>query len=214
MTHFWKGRIHVLAGSKEDRVTPAFVHWSLGVKDGKAIDNQWREEPPIPRGGPHRCSAVIGDELFVLGGQEGDRPPIPGDPHCGCDWKAPDETFYGDSFVLKHGGKHWRRIADMPIPATHTEFSTVVLDKSIVILGGFIGKKMITNLIQVYDTTTNTWKIIGKLPTRNKGCVAAYYQGWLYVIAGQKQAGKVNPSYGNVLKSGWRARFPLGSDRS
>lgn len=212
MTHLWKGRLHVIAGSKEDRTTPAVDHWSLAVKDGKALEQQWREEPPVPRGGPHRCSAIIGDDLFAFGGQEGDRIPIAGDPYFTCDWKSADETVYGDSFVLKPGEKHWRRIADMPIPATHTEYAAVVLNQSIIILGGNIDKKMMARVIQLYDSLTNTWKIIGQLPMRNKGCVVAYYQGWLYVIAGQRQAGRVNPTYGKVLKSGWRARFSPGGN--
>ena len=207
MTRLWKGRIHVVGGSQEDRVTPANEHWSLAVKDGKALEDHWREEPPIPLGGPHRASAVVGDELFVLGAQQGDRPPIPGDPRFTCDWKTKDEIFYRDCFALKQGSQNWRRLADIPVPASHTEFSTFVLNKSIVVIGGLTERKIMTDLIQVYETTTNTWKIIGRLPIRNKGCVALYYQGWLYVIAGQKQAGRLNPAFGQVIKSGWRARF-------
>lgn len=43
-----------MGGSKENRHTPALEHWSIGVKDGKALEKDWRSEIPIPRGGPHR----------------------------------------------------------------------------------------------------------------------------------------------------------------
>jgi hypothetical protein len=43
----------VMGGSKEDRHEPGLEHWSLAVKDGKALE-EWRSEIPIPRGGPHR----------------------------------------------------------------------------------------------------------------------------------------------------------------
>lgn len=43
-----------MGGSKENRHTPAVEHWSIAVKDGKALETQWRTEVPIPRGGPHR----------------------------------------------------------------------------------------------------------------------------------------------------------------
>lgn len=52
-TQIWRGRLHVMGGSKENRNAVAYDHWSIAVKDGKALDH-WREEVPIPRGGPHR----------------------------------------------------------------------------------------------------------------------------------------------------------------
>lgn len=43
-----------MGGSKENRHTPGTDHWSIAVKNGKALENQWRKEIPVPRGGPHR----------------------------------------------------------------------------------------------------------------------------------------------------------------
>lgn len=55
-----------MGGSKENRNAVAFDHWSIAVKDGKALD-EWREEVPIPRGGPHRFYIVSSHCLsFVL----------------------------------------------------------------------------------------------------------------------------------------------------
>lgn len=45
-----------MGGGKENRHTPALEHWSLGVKDGEALEKEWRPEIPIPRGGPHRLA--------------------------------------------------------------------------------------------------------------------------------------------------------------
>ena len=50
----------MMGGSKENRHTPALEHWSLAVKDGKALEKEWRPEIPIPRGGPHRFVANPG----------------------------------------------------------------------------------------------------------------------------------------------------------
>jgi len=55
----------VMGGSKENRNAVAFDHWSIAVKDGKALD-EWREEVPIPRGGPHRFYIVFSHCLFCL----------------------------------------------------------------------------------------------------------------------------------------------------
>lgn len=43
-----------MGGSQENRHTPALEHWSIAVRNGKAVENEWRSEIPIPRGGPHR----------------------------------------------------------------------------------------------------------------------------------------------------------------
>ncbi|XP_021890372.1 kelch repeat-containing protein At3g27220-like [Carica papaya] len=70
-TQIWRGRLHVMGGSKENRHTPAVEHWSIAVKDGKALEKGWQTEIPIPRGGPHRAGIAVNDRLFVIGGQRG-----------------------------------------------------------------------------------------------------------------------------------------------
>ncbi|GMQ07814.1 hypothetical protein CsSME_00051850 [Camellia sinensis var. sinensis] len=83
-TQLWKGRLHVMGGSKENRHTPALEHWSLAVKDGKAVEKEWRNEIPIPHGGPHRACIVVDDRLYIIGGQEGDFMAKPGSPIFKC----------------------------------------------------------------------------------------------------------------------------------
>lgn len=53
-TQIWRGRLHVMGGSKGNRHTPGVEHWSIAVRDGKVLEKEWRTEVPIPRGGPHR----------------------------------------------------------------------------------------------------------------------------------------------------------------
>jgi hypothetical protein len=65
-TQLWRGRLHVMGGGKEDRHEPGLEHWSLAVKDGKALENEWRAEVPIPRGGPHRYVGVYLCHLHVV----------------------------------------------------------------------------------------------------------------------------------------------------
>ena len=68
-TQLWRGRLHVMGGSKENRHTPGLDHWSLAVKDGQALEKQWRTEIPIPRGGPHRladCPDSTSRRLFLF----------------------------------------------------------------------------------------------------------------------------------------------------
>ncbi|KAH1066639.1 hypothetical protein J1N35_031626 [Gossypium stocksii] len=49
-TQLWRGRLHVMGGSKGNGHRPWLEHWSLAVKDGKALEKEWRSEIPIHRG--------------------------------------------------------------------------------------------------------------------------------------------------------------------
>jgi hypothetical protein len=97
----------------------------------------------------------------------------------------------------------------MPVAVTHAEYSTVMLGNWIVILGGLMEGKALANIIQAYDTASDRWRIVGRLPWRNKGLAAGYFDGWLYALAGQKHIGIFDPGFGDVLKGGFRARFNL-----
>lgn len=54
-----------MGGSKENRHTPAVEHWSIAVKDGKALEKGWQTEIPIPRGGPHRYPHLFISLIFL-----------------------------------------------------------------------------------------------------------------------------------------------------
>lgn len=56
----------MMGGSKENRHTPGLEHWSIAVKDGKALEKEWQTEIPIPRGGPHRCAGLPSLYLYHL----------------------------------------------------------------------------------------------------------------------------------------------------
>ncbi|CAF2087082.1 BnaA06g20820D [Brassica napus] len=64
-TPIWRGRLHVVQGSKENRNAVAYDHWSIAVKDGKALD-EWRKEVPIPRGGPQRFLYLLQSHLLCF----------------------------------------------------------------------------------------------------------------------------------------------------
>lgn len=132
-TQLWRGRLHVMGGSKENRHTPGLEHWSLAVKNGKALEKEWRSEIPIPRGGPHRACVVANDRLYVLGGQEGDFMAKPGSPIFKCSRRM--EVVYPDVYMLDDEMK-WKALPPMPKPNSHIEFAWVLVNNSIVIAGG------------------------------------------------------------------------------
>lgn len=208
----WQDRLHVLGGAKQDRYTPANDHWSMGVKMGQTMEMEWKVEPSLPRGGMHRASAVVNGKLYVFGGQEGDFIPIPGDPNFACSGDTV-EYVYADVFQLNQNSDEWSRLADMPVPSSHTEFSIVVDNHLVYIAGGSCYKDPHTfeieliDLIQEFDTHTQTWKIAGHLPFRVKTCMTAFHDGWLYISAGQRDQGPDDPRPGPVENCMWRARL-------
>lgn len=209
----WRDRLHVVGGSRPDRNTPAVDHWSIAVDSGRAREKKWREEIPIPRGGPHRATVVVDDRLFVFGGQEGDYVAIPGDPEFTCTGDLTCETMHAETYVLERGAADWKRLSDMPIASSHTEFSRVLLGRTVVLVGGQHAKDpetkriTLTDAVQAYDTAHDRWKIVGRMPYSSKSCVVAYRRGWLYMTTGQRDKGDGDPTPGDYDERTWKARI-------
>ncbi|KAE8662217.1 Kelch repeat-containing protein [Hibiscus syriacus] len=140
-TQLWRGRLHVMGGSKENSHTPGLEHWSLAVKDGKALETEWRSEVPIPRGGPHRACVVFKDSHYVIGGQEGDFMAKPGSQIFKCSRRM--EVVYSEVCMLD-GDMKWKTLPPMPKPDSHIEFAWALVNNSIVIAGGTTEKHPIT----------------------------------------------------------------------
>lgn len=212
----WNGRLHIVGGSREDRHTPASSHWSIAVADGTATEPGWREEAPIPRGGPHRASAVLCGKLYVFGGQEGDFVAIPGDAGYVCTGDLVDEEHHPEVYALDPGAKTWSRLTDMPVAVSHTEFSTVQQGDRFVIVGGQNVKDrkkrafVLSDALQAYDAVRDEWKRVGTLPYRVKTNVTAFHEGWLYSAGGQRDRGPTEPHTGDVVAHTWRAKVPAG----
>ncbi|KAF9676451.1 hypothetical protein SADUNF_Sadunf08G0003400 [Salix dunnii] len=213
-TQLWRGRLHVMGGSKENRHTPALEHWSIAVKDGKALEKEWRTEIQIPRGGPHRACVVVNDKLLIIGGQEGDFMAKPGSPIFKCSRR--NEIVYDEVHMLDNEMK-WKPLPPMLKPDSHIEFAWTIVNNSIVIAGGTtekhpITKKMvlvgevfqfnldtlITEDFQKYAKSifraADTWSVIGKLPYRVKTTLVGFWNGWLYFTSGQRDRGPDDPA--------------------
>lgn len=202
------GRLHVAAGAKPDRFTHACEHWSLAVEAEQPREQEWTIEPPIPRGGHHRASAVIENRLFTLGGQEGDVRPVAGDRKFTCDWDTPWEIMYNDVYSYYPRAKEWKALARMPITATHAEFSVFTKGRFIVVLGGTENRGSLVSAIQIYDSESDKWKLAGHLPYPLKGHVAFRYHDTVFVFAGQRSVCATDSRPGDVLRSGWKAKLP------
>ena len=212
----WNGRLHIIGGSQEDRLTPSSDHWSLAVRAGRAGDGEWRVEPSIPEGGPHRASAVVDGRLFVLGGQMGDWIAKPGDPDCRCTGENVREEYLSSCFALSPGSSQWTTVRPMPHAVSHTEAATFVLGGSVYLLGGQCAinpsnEMGLSAVIQKYDARLDEWAIVGTLPYRAKTCVTGHHDGWIYIVGGQRDRGATDARPGQFVNQAWRARLPLAA---
>ncbi|XP_050381456.1 kelch repeat-containing protein At3g27220 [Argentina anserina] len=211
-TQLWRGRLHVMGGSKENRHTPAVDHWSLAVKDGKALEKEWRTEVPIPKGGPHRACIVYNDHLYVIGGQEGDFMAKPGSPIFKCSRR--NEVVYGDVYMLDDEMK-WKVLPSMPKPDSHIEFAWALVDNSVIIVGGTTEKHPVTKKMVLvgemfqFNFDTLHWSVIGKLPFRVKTTLVGFWKGWLYFTSGQRDKGPEDPAPKKVIGELWRTKLNL-----
>lgn len=211
-TQLWRGRLHVMGGSGENRYDPAREHWSLAVKDGKALENGWRSEISIPRGGPHRACVVANDQLIVIGGQEGDFMAKPGSPIFKCSRRK--EVVYSDVFMLDEGMK-WKQLPSMPKPDSHIEFAWKVVNNSIFIAGGTTEKHPITKKMVLvgevfrFSLDTLEWSVVGRMPFRIKTTLVGFWDGWLYFTSGQRDKGPHDPSPKKVVGCMWRTKLHL-----
>ncbi|KAF6161396.1 hypothetical protein GIB67_009275 [Kingdonia uniflora] len=211
-TQLWRGILHVIGGSKEDRHEPALEHWSIGVKNGRALEKEWQTEIPIPRGGPHRACIVVNDRLFVIGGQEGDFMAKPGSPIFKCSRRH--EVVYGDVYMLDDEMK-WKNLSPMPKPDSHIEFAWAIVNNSIIIVGGTTDKHPVTKKMilvgEVFQFHLDTlkWSVVGKMPFRVKTTLVGFWDGWLYFTSGQRDRGPNDPAPKKVIKDMFRTKLSL-----
>jgi hypothetical protein len=64
----------------------------------------------------------------------------------------------------------------------------------------------LSDLVQMYDSRANRWRIAGRLPYCMK-TTAVYYEGWLYLVTGQRSKSRTDLSPGQILNSVWRTKF-------
>ncbi|KAL2516124.1 Galactose oxidase/kelch repeat superfamily protein [Forsythia ovata] len=211
-TQLWRGRLHVMGGSKENRHTPGLEHWSIAVKDGKALEKDWRTEIPIPRGGPHRACVVVNDRLYVIGGQEGDFMAKPGSPIFKCSRR--NEVVYDDVYMID-GDMKWKVLPHMPKPDSHIEFAWAIVNNSIVIVGGTTEKHPVTKKMTLvgeifqFQLDTQKWLVIGKLPYRVKTTLVGFWNGMLHFTSGQRDKGPDDPKPKKVIGEMWRTKLSL-----
>jgi len=207
MVHFFNGRIHCLSGTKPDRHTPAFEHWSLGVANGKPTDKKWRTEANAPCPRTHTASHLIGSYLYILSGQIGDVAAISGSPDYICDFSSFLEDFTCECYRLNLNSGETIQLENSPISLGHTENGVLQIGNKIFLAGGTTtNRNTLSDAILSYDTSTGKWAKVGRLPHPMK-TMTAYWKGWLYSIEGQRYLSATHLRPGKMVGSVWKTLF-------
>ena len=211
---YYEGRIHMVGGGKEDRHSGASDHWSLEVENGKTVESSWREESLIPKSGVHRANCLAGDDWYLFGGQESETPPRPDDPSYSFVPGYSMETAFPESFKYSFKDGVWKPLSPMPFGVSHTDASVLQIAGKIHVLGGQLDqgdfdqeKIPVTDLIQVYDPSSDSWTSAGHLPFRIKLVVSAYYNGKIYFGTGQKDTSTEDAAAERFIGSMWSGPY-------
>ena len=208
LVHFSNGRIHCLSGSMPDRCSSAQEHWSIGVHRGQATEPAWREEVPLPSPRTHTASHVIDNTLYVFGGQSGDVQAIQGSPEYLCDFDSSFDELTDESYTFDlHSGK-LQHIQPMPAKLSHSEHAVLQVGSKIILAGGVLNRQQMSDLIFSYDLEHNTWSELGRLPYPMKSKIAAYHDGQLYIVTGQRSVSETDLKPDQVLDTVWHAKLP------
>ena len=206
---YHKGRIHCLSGVRPDRCSSANEHWSLAIDQGQAAEKTWRTDKPLPSPRTHTASLLVGDELFVFGGQETDVPPIEGDPLYRCDFNTPFDRVTDACFAFHLETGAMRDLAPMPEPISHSEDAICRVGKHCIIAGGVYDRARMCDKIFVYDLEQDRWSPAGRLPYPMKCKVAAYWNQELAIALGQRSVSETDLRPREVLDTVFYTRLEL-----
>uniref|UniRef100_UPI00286996D7 Kelch repeat-containing protein n=1 Tax=Deinococcus sp. TaxID=47478 RepID=UPI00286996D7 len=158
-------------------------HWALSLDAPTA----WHALAPLPNPRNHLGGAVLGGQIYAIGGQ-----------HLG------DEA-YGDLTEVDRydpATNTWSPVAPLPLPLGHITGSTVVWNARIVVTGGVTlashgsaieGQE--SDVVLAYDPAGNEWTPLTSLPGPRQSPVADTIGGALVVTTGSTAAGPVDSTF-------------------
>jgi N-acetylneuraminic acid mutarotase len=129
----------------------------------QVLNGDWSDAPPIPTGRTDHASVVLGDQVYVLGGNDRNNKPL-------------------DS-VEVYDPLHNIWQAAPPLPTPRSEMAAAVLNGHIWVMGGTYRGKPFNNVV-VFDPGAGTWQDGPPLPHPRKGALAATVGGKLLLVGG------------------------------
>jgi N-acetylneuraminic acid mutarotase len=196
------GRIYAIGGWGSDFTASHGAHYVDDVESYDPSTNTWTVESTgtSPRYG--FSVAAIGNVLYKVGG----------DSIC-C-----DEAYAVDAYDTS--SHTWMSKAGMS--ASRTEFGAVAINNVLYAVGGlhfidpFAGPaKVVTNTMEAYDPSANTWTSRASMPTARRSIAVGVVNNILYVIGGFGASGVLSTveAYDPVTNT-WTTKAPMPTARA
>jgi N-acetylneuraminic acid mutarotase len=165
-------------------------------KEWKPLDNAWEYSPetdtwkaiapmPKPRGAAQ--AVVAGGKIYLIGGARSNSKNGPGTP---IPRGSNKHIVIGDVDEYDPATNQWRSRTPMPTPRNH--FIAGEVGGKIYAINGRIGAVFVvaadvTDVIEEYDPTTDTWLLVGRAPTSRSDVGGGVYNGKIYITGGEYQ---------------------------
>ena len=175
------GNVYVVGGYGGDR-NPLKTVFVLGK------DETWRNLPALPDARAAAAAAIAGGKLYVLGGVDGRR------------------GLARVAFALDLRTGRWARI---PGPSPREHLAAAAASTRVYALGGrSAGIDTNTNRFEVYDARTRRWTRLAPVPQARGGTGAAFANGKIFSIGGERPQGTIGSVYTYVLRTKRWQRLP------
>ncbi|HEX6249461.1 MAG TPA: kelch repeat-containing protein [Nocardioidaceae bacterium] len=137
-------------------------------------------------------TAVVGDEIWVLGGMTGDR-----------------GTRLDSVEVLDTTTGRWRT-SPVTVPEGLASFESAAVGRRIYLFGGLDVRSRASDFAAVLDTRTGSWRRLPELPTARYAHTVTLHEGLIHVIGGEGPDGAVEQvDVFNPATESWTTGTPM-----
>ena len=140
-------KLHYISGL-ENRNDGVVDHWVLDL-DEPGGPQTWNTLASIPETSNHLSGIAVGGKIYAIGGQ------------VNHDIDPFDVDF---AYEYDPVTDSWTEKASMPIPRSHMEPGTFVVDGKIILVGGKDGSFTCSDRVSSYDPLTDTWAELFTVP--------------------------------------------------
>ena len=142
-------------------------------------DTAWAHSRPLPQGKAQMAAAVIGLDIYLIGGDTGS--------------ESGEPQVSGDVQRFDNDTKVWSAVAEKPTAVSDATAAT--LFGEIYVPGGKLANGELTAVVEAYSPANDAWRPVASLPEPLSGGLTLSDGSYLYHIGGWNGDGYVDTVY-------------------